>query len=286
MWPQRGRAVNSQCSRLKRLAFAGGADNHQRMAYVTQDAGTFNFGRILSRGIELMRDGLPTAGLFTAFVTLLEFGLMAGLGLALDKAGLPGLETAFWPVVLVSLGAYALSWAGGTHGLIQLAFHGESSVEECVRVGLAKALSVAALCLLWGLGVLFGYMFFVIPALILLSMWAVCVPALVAENRSIIDAFGRSRDLTRGKRLQIFALLLILLFAMLLIYGFTTAAVMNLGGGQAELGGSAGLLAGALGLPGGWLIGYLLKAMLASLYVEAFIAHEGSPTGQLSEVFG
>ena len=46
------------------------------------------------------------------------------------------------------------------------------------------------------------------------------------------------------------------------------------------------MLAGALMLPVGWLIGMLNKATLASLYVETFLVKEGSPTGQLSEVFG
>ncbi len=248
---------------------------------------TFSIGRVFSRTFQLMRDSLSTAGLYVLAISVLEFAVITGTALALGGSLSTGIEDQIWGEWLIGLLAYSLAWAGGIHGMLQIAFHGATSLQECLRVGLGKVFPLTVFLVLWGLALMFGYVLFVIPMLMMLAAWAVAVPAMVGENLSIMDAFGRSRDLTRGYRLQIFAVLFALLLVMALVWGIGTPAVRNLSGADNATGESpAALFAGALMLLVGWLIGMLNKATLASLYVETFLVKEGSPTGQLSEVFG
>ena len=48
-------------------------------------------------------------------------------------------------------------------------------------------------------------------------MWWVYVPAIVVEGKGIIEAFGRSRELTRGRRWHILGLLIIFVILMFVV---------------------------------------------------------------------
>jgi hypothetical protein len=52
-------------------------------------------------------------------------------------------------------------------------------------------------------------MLLLVPGVILLVMWWVFVPAIVIEGAGITGCFGRSRELTRGRRWSVFGLILI-----------------------------------------------------------------------------
>jgi hypothetical protein len=69
---------------------------------------------------------------------------------------------------------------------------------------------LVAVGILFGLGVFVGLILLVIPGLILLTIWAVAVPATVVERPGIIEAFGRSRELVRGNGWPVFGILVIL----------------------------------------------------------------------------
>jgi len=63
-------------------------------------------------------------------------------------------------------------------------------------------------CLL-ALGVVIGLFLLIVPGLYLLTMWAVCSPAVVAEGRGPVEALGRSRDLVEGQGWPVFGSLLV-----------------------------------------------------------------------------
>ena len=60
-------------------------------------------------------------------------------------------------------------------------------------------------------GVMIGMILVIVPGIILLLMWWVYIPAIVVEGKGIIGAFGRSRELTRGRRWHILGLAVIVL---------------------------------------------------------------------------
>ncbi len=84
--------------------------------------------------------------------------------------------------------------------------------------------------LLSGLGVGLGFFLFVVPGLILLTIWAVIAPVIVVERSGAIHAFGRSRALVRGNGWPVFATILVaflITFIAASVLGAIGAAVAN-----------------------------------------------------------
>jgi hypothetical protein len=59
------------------------------------------------------------------------------------------------------------------------------------------------------LGILVGTVLLIVPGLYLLTIWAVVAPAIVIERRGVFDAFGRSRQLVKGRGWPVFWLIVI-----------------------------------------------------------------------------
>jgi hypothetical protein len=175
-------------------------------------------------------------------------------------------------------------FAGAFTGLLKAANREAVSLGECFRSGFENFLPVLALAILWYIGIVIGTVLFIIPGLILLTMWSVALPVLVSEDVNVIASFGRSRQLTRGSRLKI--MLVLVLFAIV-IYGLTFGLIMSaFGVGFTELGIITGkpsyLLAS---IPNGWIGSFLLVALLASIYLETLLVKEGGRSSELLQVF-
>jgi hypothetical protein len=52
--------------------------------------------------------------------------------------------------------------------------------------------------ILWSLGMLAALLALLVPAIILLARWSICLPAMISEDSSVIESFKRSWTLTRG----------------------------------------------------------------------------------------
>jgi hypothetical protein len=63
--------------------------------------------------------------------------------------------------------------------------------------------------LLYTIVLFIGLALSIVPGFLLYLMWAVYVPALVVEDEGILGCFGRSAELTRGRRWRIFGLMLV-----------------------------------------------------------------------------
>lgn len=87
--------------------------------------------------------------------------------------------------------------------------------------------------LLLGLGVLVGLFLVIVPGLYLRTMWAVCSPAIVAEGRSPIEAFGRSRQLVEGHGWPVFGALVVAMLIQVVV-GIVLAVIAS-GGGDVAL---------------------------------------------------
>ena len=72
--------------------------------------------------------------------------------------------------------------------------------------------------LVYLLGVVLGLIAFVIPGLLLILRWSVSLPALLAEDRTLMDSLRRSWELTAGRLtllLQFFALIVLAAIAVM-----------------------------------------------------------------------
>ncbi|MFM5947952.1 MAG: hypothetical protein ACKOPM_01800 [Novosphingobium sp.] len=259
----------------------------------------FSIGRVLSRGFGLVRDTLGSVGVFILIIVVIQSAVSLGAQLlfagdlqlaATSTERFEALQAVFattwyWAVLLVTLIGFGLSYAGGIHGLIQQAERGTTSLQECLRAGFARMLPVIGLTILWWLGVALGWLFLVVPALILMSMWAVALPAMIAENRGVFESFGRSRELTRGYRLSIFGVLFIVLLIYYAVVIVLVGALLG-GSGMSILSlGQATVLSTALSVPAAWISSMLFKAIMTSLYIETVLVKEGMRTDGLTEVF-
>ena len=90
-------------------------------------------------------------------------------------------------------------------------------------------------------GVVLATLFLIVPALILMTIWAVLLPVVVAERQDVFDAFGRSQDLVHGNGWKVFGIVLLL---GLILVGLSFPFALTLGR-QVE-GEVADLLVGSL----------------------------------------
>jgi len=190
-------------------------------------------------------------------------------------------------IMLVSLVFSGLMQATITRGLVIEHEGGRPSFGQCLAGGLRFAVPIVLFMFLWWIGLLIGFVFLIVPGLILLTMWSVAVPALVEEGTGIFGAFGRSRELTRGSRWRIFGLLIMLLvlfyivMAVVGVLGLSTSALTNF---DSSDGGPplAFLIGAALS---GVIFNLLWSTIQPSLFVELRDAKEGGGTGDLHQVF-
>jgi hypothetical protein len=71
--------------------------------------------------------------------------------------------------------------------------------------------------ILFGLGVGIGLILLIVPGLILLTIWSVGAPAIVAERAGVFEAFGRSRELVKGEGWSVFGTLILVLLIVIAI---------------------------------------------------------------------
>jgi hypothetical protein len=69
--------------------------------------------------------------------------------------------------------------------------------------------------ILLGLAIGLGLALLIVPGLVVLTLWIFVIPAIVLENRTIGDSFGRSRELVRGHGWNVFGVI-VLTFILLL----------------------------------------------------------------------
>jgi hypothetical protein len=78
--------------------------------------------------------------------------------------------------------------------------------------------------ILAGIAIAIGFVLIIVPGLILLTIWAVIAPSIVVEDKSVFEAFGRSRELVRGHGWQVFGAI-VLAFLIVFVVGLVASIV-------------------------------------------------------------
>jgi hypothetical protein len=94
------------------------------------------------------------------------------------------------------------------------------SVRETLERVLPRFNRIALAGILAGLGIAVGLALLVVPGLILLTTWVLVIPAIVLEDRGVLESFGRSRELVRGNGWNAFGMIVL---TILLLIGLLTA---------------------------------------------------------------
>lgn len=106
----------------------------------------------------------------------------------------------------------------------------EPSVGALMRSATPVILPLIGAGLLSGLAIGIGFVLFIVPGLILLTIWAVIAPVIVIERCTVLTSFKRSRALVRGNGLPVFGVILVaFLFAFFagLVLTAIAAAIAN-----------------------------------------------------------
>jgi hypothetical protein len=86
--------------------------------------------------------------------------------------------------------------------------------------------------ILAGIAITIGFVLIVIPGLILITIWAVIAPSIVVEDRGVIEAFGRSRELVRGNGWNVFGVIVLaflIVIAVSIVLGLIGAVIGDAG---------------------------------------------------------
>jgi len=149
-----------------------------------------------------------------------------------------------------TLAAGQINYAGGAvNGLVFLVVNGltqaaiiygtfqdlrgqKAGLADCITRGLATMVPVIIGSLLASLAIGLASIALLVPGIILALMWWVYIPVVVVERSGISGGFGRSSELTRGRRWHILGLVIIVLvisfvvnFAVITVVGGTVMAI-------------------------------------------------------------
>lgn len=193
-------------------------------------------GAVISRIAEIYRDQFAVL-LGTALVL---YGLQFVVYLLIPGSGI-ALTILFW--------ALSILYQGIVVELVQDIQDGrrDHSIGDLIRSVEPVFWPLAAVSILFGIGLGIGFILLIIPGLILMVIWAVVAPVTVLERPGVFAAFGRSQQLVRGNGWNVFAVIVLVFLAV------------------AVIGIAAGLLAGSLGSLGRALVQWAVNAALAPI---------------------
>ena len=101
------------------------------------------------------------------------------------------------------------------------------SIRDTVSRVRPRMNTLAVAGLLAAIGITIGLLLLIAPGLYLATLWALIVPAIVLEGRSVLEAFGRSRELVRGNGWNVFGLI-VLTFLVLIGAGIVIGILLAL----------------------------------------------------------
>jgi hypothetical protein len=175
-------------------------------------------GALLSRIWEIYRDRFAVL----VGVALVLFAVQFAVILLVPGASIAALIL-FW--------ALATLYQGMVVKLVQDVQDGrrEHSVGALLASVEPVLLRLMAVSVLFAVGVAIGFVLFIIPGLILLTLWAVVAPVTVLERPGVFAAFGRSRELVRGNGWPVFGVIFVVYVIVLLISLVSVDATASFG---------------------------------------------------------
>lgn len=184
---------------------------------------TFGIGNVLATGFRVwFRNLVPflmITALFYAPLWIWTIVVMQGSSVRVSLS-MVLLSGSLFPLLIDFLVSATL-----TYGVVMELQGRRASMGTCITAGLARFFPALGVGLLGGLCIGVASLALLIPGLIVYSMLYVAVPASVIERPGIGGALSRSSELTRGRKLQIFGLIVLI---GLISFGLSTLLNMVL----------------------------------------------------------
>jgi len=236
----------------------------------------------------LVLSGLP-AGVLAWFQAMWLSSQTEGLASG-NLALTPGYFTNLGYGVLVSLITTAILQGALIFATVQDMNGQKPQVGEALATGLRNFLPLIIVSILFGVAVVVGMIFLIVPGIMIACAWCVAVPALVAERTGIFGSFGRAAELTRGNRWRIFGLFFliwVILVVLGMVIGSITAATMFATPGALENPMAMALnpLNIVLQVIQQTITAVISASLVAVLYVELRKVRDGAGPQWLAEIF-
>jgi hypothetical protein len=107
----------------------------------------------------------------------------------------------------------------------------DASVRQLLRAVVPVVGALLLVGFVAAVGVVVGLFLFIVPGLILLTIWSVAAPVVVLERPAGLGALGRSRELVQGNGWQVFGVIFILDILVLIVAGGLQIAAESAGTG-------------------------------------------------------
>jgi len=207
---------------------------------------SLDIARVIQQTFAVLKRNLFTFGILGFLLCGLPAGLSAAVQANIARDAVAAASSGVWSF---SPGAITGGSLSGLVALVTTAIlqgalifatvrdlNGEpTSVGDSLATGLRNFLSLIIVSIAVGICVVFGLILLVVPGVMIACAWCVALPALVADRTGIGGAFGRSADLTRGHRWQIFGL-----FVIYVIASWIIGAIFNAISGMGAIGYTGG----------------------------------------------
>jgi len=174
-------------------------------------------------GLAVLLTGIPQA-LFQFF--MFQAGVKTVGGSVPLSGASPGVILTAIPAGLLMAAASAVLQAALVHGTVADLNGRKASFGDCLSTGLKFLLPAIGLAILEAIALVFGFVLFIVPCVMMALAWSVAMPALVVERTGVFGAFGRSAELTRRHRWSILGLAC-LYFLVSLIVGAVIGGVIG-----------------------------------------------------------
>jgi hypothetical protein len=172
---------------------------------------TFGIGNVLATGFRIWLKNFIPFTLITAliYVPLWIWGITSVQG-EMTPDRFTHVVRDLQTVILLTGVLNLFVAAALTYGVVMELQGQRASVGACIATGFSRFFPVLGVVLLSALCAGGATLLLIIPGVIVFCMLYVATPTAVLERPGVMGALGRSRELTRGHRLEIFGLVLIL----------------------------------------------------------------------------
>jgi hypothetical protein len=234
----------------------------------------FSVGLVFNRSFSILSRNLLPFGLVAA-VAALPSALLLTPGVDLISSDIAGGVIAVLGVILMFV-LSALSQAVVLYGAFDDMRRRPVDIAESIRVGLRRFFPVLGVAIFVPVMIALAGVALIFPAFIVAAMLFVSMPACVVERLGPVKAMGRSANLTKGHRWQIFGIWIAILLG-------GSVAQTTLQGIASSIGGP--VISVIVTLLWGAVYGAFSAVLAVVAYHDLRVAKEGVDTDQIASVF-
>lgn len=158
-----------------------------------------------------------------------------------------------------------------------------TTLEEDLKVGLRKWIPLILVSILYTLAFGFGLVLFIVPGIMIALAFSQVMAVVIAEKGSFMDAFTRSRFLTRNNRWRLFGLWTVVWVAYMVLSGILTGLTGGFGPRAGE--GAGGLASVGLSIFESLFASAAGYCLQAAIYAELRRIKDGVGAADLGAIF-